>query len=90
LNKKFLVWHTILCAALRYKGKDFITMATLTITYDGRNKVARNVVELIRSLDVFHISKPQTDETEWTAEQEREAFLYTSKMNAANIFADKL
>ena len=31
--------------------KKIDTMATLTISYDGRNKIARNVVELIRSLD---------------------------------------
>ncbi|MCR5425113.1 MAG: hypothetical protein K6E93_10220 [Bacteroidales bacterium] len=61
-------------------------MATMTISYDGRSKVAQNVVALIRSLgDVFHISTEQskTDNYEWTAEEEREAFLYTSKMNTA-------
>ncbi|MBO7462403.1 MAG: hypothetical protein J6T96_07385 [Bacteroidales bacterium] len=31
----------------------------------------------------------QTDD-EWTEEQEREAFLYTSKVNAAKIFAKYL
>lgn len=36
-------------------------MATLTITYDGRSKVAQNVVALIRSLsDVFHITTEQS------------------------------
>jgi hypothetical protein len=61
-------------------------MATMTISYDGRSKVAQNVVALIRSLgDVFHISTEQskTANHEWTAEEEREAFLYTSKMNTA-------
>ena len=61
-------------------------MATMTITYDGRSKVAQNVVALIRSLgDVFLISTegPKTVDREWTAEEEREAFLYTSKMNTA-------
>ena len=34
-------------------------MATITISYDGRSRVAQNVVELIRSLgDVFHIAEP--------------------------------
>ena len=61
-------------------------MATMTISYDGRSKVAQNVVALIRSLgDVFHISTegPKTVDCEWTAEEERESFLYTSKMNTA-------
>ena len=67
-------------------------MATMTITYDGRSKVAQNVVALIRSLgDVFHISaeQPKAARTalEWTAEEEREAFLYTSKMNTARWLA---
>ena len=65
-------------------------MATMTIYYDGRSKVAQNVVALIRSLgDVFHISmeQPKTTDREWTAEEEREAFLYTSKINTARWLA---
>ena len=61
-------------------------MATMTISYDGRNRTARNVVELIRSLgDVFHITDEQPIKTdrEWTATEEREAFLCTSRMNMA-------
>lgn len=67
-------------------------MATLTISYDGRSKVAQSVVALIRSLDVFHISQPQEkkEEREWTAEEEREAFLCTSRMNMARLMADKI
>ena len=30
-------------------------MATLTIQYDGRNKTARSIVEMLRSLDIFHV-----------------------------------
>ena len=65
-------------------------MATMTISYDGRNRVAQNVVELIRSLDVFHISEPKEneEEREWTAEEEREAFLCTSRMNMARWLAE--
>ena len=76
-------------------------MATMTISYDGRSKVAQNVVALICSLgDVFHISTEQTktatevertdlqtEDREWTAEEEREAFLYTSKINTARWLA---
>ena len=32
-------------------------MATMTITYDGRNKAARSVVEILRSLDFFSITE---------------------------------
>ncbi|MBO7646618.1 MAG: hypothetical protein J6S56_00800 [Bacteroidales bacterium] len=59
-------------------------MATLTITYDGRSKVAQSVVALIRSLgNVFHISQSQEEakDREWTAEEERQAFLCTSRNN---------
>ena len=49
-------------------------MATLTITYDGRSKVAQS-----------HISQSQEEakDREWTAEEERQAFLCTSKNNMA-------
>lgn len=66
-------------------------MATMTISYDGRSRVARNVVELIRSLgDVFLITteQPKEEYSEWTAAEEREAFLCTSRMNAARWMAD--
>ena len=63
----------------------------MTITYDGRSKVAQSVVALIRSLDVFHISTPkEKEEREWTAEEEREAFLCTSRKNMSRIHADKI
>ncbi|MCR5192412.1 MAG: hypothetical protein K6D59_03820 [Bacteroidales bacterium] len=32
-------------------------MATVIITYDGRNKLARSVVDFIRTLDVFTITE---------------------------------
>ena len=32
-------------------------MATATITYDGRNKLARSVMDFIRSLDVFTVTE---------------------------------
>ena len=66
-------------------------MATMTISYDGRSRVARNVVELIRSLgDVFHVTseQPEAADREWTAEEEREAFLCTSRMNMARWMVD--
>ena len=63
----------------------------MTMSYDGRSKVAQNEVALIRSLgDVFHITQlnEATEDHEWTAEDEREAFLYTSKMNIARWLAE--
>ena len=33
-------------------------MATLTISYDGRNKAARAIVEMLRSMDFIHITEP--------------------------------
>ncbi|MBR4773641.1 MAG: hypothetical protein IK010_04340 [Bacteroidales bacterium] len=32
-------------------------MATLTLNYDGRNKTARSIVEMLRSLDIFHVTE---------------------------------
>ena len=34
-------------------------MATMTISYDGRNKTARAIAEMLRSLDFFHITEPR-------------------------------
>lgn len=33
-------------------------MATLTISYDGCNKAARAIVEMLRSMDFIHIIEP--------------------------------
>ena len=30
----------------------------MTITYDGRNKAARAIAEMLRSMDFIHISEP--------------------------------
>ena len=32
-------------------------MATLTLNYDGRNKTARSIVEILRTLDFFSITE---------------------------------
>ena len=47
-----------------------ITMATMTISYDGRNKVARSVVDFIRSLDVFTVSEQPTTKGSYQLSQE--------------------
>ena len=33
-------------------------MATMTISYDGRNRAARAIAEMLRSIDFIHISEP--------------------------------
>ena len=38
-------------------------MATLTLTYDGRNKTARCIVEMLRSLDVFQVTEKPAHKT---------------------------
>lgn len=61
----------------------------MTISYDARNKTARSIVEMLRSLDIFHVTEqPKEEEREWTAAEEREAFLFTSRMNMARLMAD--
>ena len=45
-------------------------MATMTISYDGRNKVARSVVDFIRSLDVFTINEQSTTKGSYQLSQE--------------------
>ena len=32
-------------------------MATLTLSYDRRNKTARSIVELLRTMEFFHITE---------------------------------
>ena len=32
-------------------------MATLTLQYDGHNKTARSIVEMLRSLDIFRVTE---------------------------------
>ena len=36
-------------------------MATATITYDGRNKTARSIMQMLRSLDIFTVTEPQKE-----------------------------
>ena len=45
-------------------------MATMTISYDGRNKVARSVVDFIRSLDVFTITEQPSTKGSYQLSQE--------------------
>ena len=46
-------------------------MATMTLSYDGRSKLARSVVDFIRSLDVFTvIENPTTSKGSYQLSQE--------------------
>lgn len=45
-------------------------MATMTISYDGRSKLARSVVEFIRSLDVFTITEQPATKGSYQLSQE--------------------
>lgn len=45
-------------------------MATLTLSYDGRSKLARSVVDFIRSLDVFTITEQPASKGSYHLSQE--------------------
>lgn len=64
-------------------------MSTLTVNYNPNNAFALSVIEMMRQSGVFDIvSETSTDAL--PEEQEREAFLYTSKVNASKMFAKYL
>lgn len=63
-------------------------MCTLTVTYNSDNALATKMIELMHASGVF--SFPAEREEELTAEEEKEAFLYTSRINAANMFSKYL
>ena len=60
-------------------------MTTLTINYDETNVEVLNLIKLLLAAGVTAV--PSTED--WT-EEEREAFLCTSKANASRIFAKYL
>lgn len=63
-------------------------MCTITLSYNADNQLANKLIDVIRESGVFVIT--QETEEEWTAKEEREAFLYTSRINASNMFAKYL
>ncbi len=59
------------------------------------NELQLSAIKMLSGIDsnkcadtIEKITKPTNNE--WTEEQEREAFLYTSKVNSAKIFAKYL
>ena len=59
-------------------------MATATITYDGRNKLARSVMDFIRSLDVFTVVETPKRKSgiELALEDVKEGRVYRAKDGA--------
>ena len=61
-------------------------MTTMTISYDEKNA---QIIEFIRKLiAVGVITYP--DKKEWTEEEKKQAFLCTSRANAAKMFSKHL
>ena len=59
-------------------------MATATITYDGRNKTARSIMQMIRSLDIFTVTESQKesmDDPTLMSKEEYSAMLDKRKEN---------
>jgi hypothetical protein len=61
-------------------------MTTMTISYDEKNV---QIIDLIRKLIAAGaITYPEWEE--WTEEEEKQAFLCTSRANAAKMFSKHL
>lgn len=65
-------------------------MSTVTLTFNPNNSFAQSVLEMIRKSGVFEVSQTMPVNEDWTADEEREAFLHTSKVNASKMFAKYL
>ena len=57
-------------------------MATITLEYDGRNTVARKMIDLLRSLDVFTITEPKKKDPTLISKEDYFAMLDRSKAQA--------
>lgn len=60
-------------------------MCTITVSYDSQNELAAKFIELMRLSGMFTIT-----EDNMTEDEEKEAFLYTSRINAAKMFTKYL
>lgn len=66
-------------------------METITLQYDGNNAQAQSIITMLRNIGLFKVcEKSKSASTDLTEEQEKEAFLLTSKVNASKIFAQYL
>ncbi|MCQ2310609.1 MAG: hypothetical protein MJZ64_02530 [Paludibacteraceae bacterium] len=57
--------------------------ATISMTYDVSNVNATNMLRMLFASGLFQLK----DDKEWSKEEEKEAFLFTSRLNSANILA---
>ncbi len=57
--------------------------ASIVIKYNVENRQAVDMLQLLLASGYFTIDEG----AEWTKEEEREAFLYTSKVNASRLIA---
>ena len=67
-------------------------MSTITLQFEPTNTIAQSVVRMLRSIGVFKITE-QEDSIDTLVDNEtaeREAFLYTSKVNASRYFSKYL
>ena len=64
-------------------------METITLQYDANNTQVQSILAMLRSIGLFKVSE-STPSEEMTEEQEKEAFLYTSRVNASKIFSQYL
>jgi len=64
-------------------------MATITLEYDGRNKAINKLIDAILLLGAKE-KKEKEITIELTENEEKEAFLYTSKIFASKAFAKHL
>lgn len=65
-------------------------MSTVTLTFNPNDTFAQSVLEMIRKSGVFEVSQTTQVSDDWTEDEEREAFLHTSKVNASKMFAKYL
>jgi len=61
--------------------------ATISMTYDPSNQNAANMLQLLLATGFFTVNE---NNSEWTKEEERTAFLTTSKHNVARILAKEV
>lgn len=60
--------------------------ATISMTYDVNNVNATNMLRMLFASGLFQIK----DEGEWSEQEEKEAFLFTSRLHSANILAKQV
>jgi len=57
--------------------------ATISMTYNVNNVAATNMLRMLFAFGFFQLK----EDREWSKEEEKEAFLCTSRLNSANILS---